>query len=198
MFWNRKTALQRGNEHLAAGRIEKAVACYLHHADTVPAESSDALARAAKCYLRLNALEQPAQHTPGAALVFEPRRQDAIDAYEKAIDSDPNHVEAILGLADLLPEKSERRFELLTRVSQLQPRAATFVAIGDYYRSILKAPAKAYEQYALACEKAPRDETGYRRIADVCRRLGRPEEADAWCDKWRAVNASRRRVGRKP
>ena len=82
----------------------------------------------------------------------------------------------------------------LTPVELLEP-GKRFIDLGDLYRSADRDYDRAYEMYQRARERLPRDETAYRRLSDICRRRGRPEEAIEWADRWRKVNAERRPTG---
>jgi tetratricopeptide (TPR) repeat protein len=111
-----------------------------------------------------------------------------------ALESEPDHFGALRGLAEVLPENAGERLSILERAAALQPNYLVLVALGDFYRSHRKDFSRAYETYRRAQEQSPRDETAYRRLNDICRRLGRPDEAAEWNKRWREAKATKKRV----
>jgi hypothetical protein len=57
--------------------------------------------------------------------------------------------------------------------------------LGDLYRTHRKNYARAYELYVLAQGISPRDKGSYLKLQDICKKLGRPEEAEVWKARWK-------------
>ncbi len=189
------TPLQQGNELFVRKHYEEALAAFLRHASDMPSEAADAYSRAAKTCLSMNRLEGPQEVEPGVRLVFEGNRQGAEQFYRKALEHDPKHYESLLGLGTILPKNSEERLQFMEMAVAIQPHYLTLIEIGDYYRSVRCDLAMAYEHYKRAQECRPRDKTVYQKLSDVCRRLGRTEEAGNWTAMWREVDKTRKKVG---
>lgn len=189
------THLQLGNELFVRKQYEEALAAFLRHACDEPSQAADAYSRAAKCCLSMNRLETPREVMPGVHLVFESNRQGAEHFYRKALEHDPQHYESLLGLAGILPEGSEERFQLMETAVASQPHYLTLIKIGDYYRTIKGDLVAAYENYQKAQHCRPRDKMAYQKLSDICRRLGRTREAEEWMAKWHEVDKTRRKVG---
>ena len=66
--------------------------------------------------------------------------------------------------------------------------------LGDFYRTYRKNFSLAYDLYRRAQEQNSRDETAYRRLNDICRRLGRADEAGEWSAHWAQVKTTKGRV----
>lgn len=189
---NGLTDLQIGNRHFVAGEYQQAVAAFHRYAEAHPEDRAKAYVRIAECYLRANALVEPVRVAPGVTLVSQGDRPSASHYFRLAIEADPGHAGAHRGLARLLPERSLERRAHLERAVELQPDYQAFIDLGDLYRSADRDYERAYQMYRRAQERLPRDATAYRRLSDICRRRGRPEEAIEWANQWRAVNAQRK------
>jgi tetratricopeptide (TPR) repeat protein len=161
------TALQAGNRLYAQKRYRDAIDLFLAHAAAVPGEAAKAYAGAAK-----------------SAQLAD--RASVERYYRAALAADPDHFLALRGLAVQLPEASSERCQLLERAAALRPDLLVLLALGDYYRSVVKDNARAYEVYARAQQSHPRDQTAYLKLNELCRRMGRPDEAKAWSTRWKA------------
>jgi tetratricopeptide (TPR) repeat protein len=191
------TDLQQGNRYLVAKDYESAVGCFLRHARTHPQERATAYVQVAECFRRSNIITQPEPVAAGVTLISKGDRPSAEYYYRLALQSEPDHFGALRGLADVLPDDTDERLSLLERAAALQPNYLVLVALGDFYRTHRKDFSRAYETYLRAQEQSPRDETAYRRLNDICRRLGRQDEATAWSERWREVKAMKKRVDGK-
>jgi tetratricopeptide (TPR) repeat protein len=169
----------------------------LRHATTLPNEAAQAYAGAAECCLRSNVLETPVPVALGIALVSQGERRAAEYYFRLALKADPENAKALWGLSELLPESSDERQELLERSVAGQPGTLNLVALGDYYRSTVKNLERAYALYKQAQEHSPRDQTAYLRLSDICRRMGRPDEAKDWTRRWQEAYSRKRRVDGK-
>jgi tetratricopeptide (TPR) repeat protein len=156
-----------------------------------------AYAQVAECFRRSNIIAQPQPVARGVTLVSAGDRPSAEYYYRLALQSEPDHFAALRGLAEVLPEGSDERLSVLERAAALQANSLILVALGDFYRSHRKDFTRAYESYRRAQEQSPRDETAYRRLNDICRRLGRPAEAAEWSERWKEAKATKKRVDGK-
>ena len=182
------TDLQKGNQFLVAKDYAAAIECFFRHAHNFHEDAPKAYTKIAGCYLRTNTLPEPKEFAPGITLVSQGDRRSAEYYYRLALQHDPDYFAALKGLADTLSEKSEERCELLERAVAKQPGALILVDLGDFYRTYRKDFHRAYELYRQAQEHAPKDKTAYQRLSNMCRRLGRPDEAKQWAEKWREMS----------
>lgn len=189
------TPFQSGNRLYARKKYGEAIAEFVRHAQEFPEEAAKALASAGKCCKHVNTLVEPVQIAQGATLGHQGDRARAEHYYRAALEADSNHFAALRGLAQVLPEKSRERLELLERAAAVPPDGIVLIDLGDYYRSVLKDNERAYATYRRAQEVQPRDQTAYIRLNEVCRRMGRNDEAKDWSSRWREVNKTRRNVG---
>ena len=187
--------MQLGNRSLVGKDYSNAITHFLKHAASHPVDAADAFASIAECYRRSNVLARPIQIDDEITLVSKGDLQSAEYYYRLALQSEPNHIKSLRGLADILPDKSEERLDFLERAVQTQPGTLTLIDLGDFYRSHRKDYNRAYELYCDAQQHAPRVETAYRRLNDICRKLDRPDEAKGWSERWREARKTKRRVG---
>jgi tetratricopeptide (TPR) repeat protein len=185
---------QEGNRKFVAKDYEAAIRLFLCHAAACPNEAGQAYARAAECCLRSNIIAAPVPTAPGVNLVSRGDRRGAEYYFRLAIQADPNNVAALFGLAEILPDGSAERHDLLERSVATQPGTLNLVALGDYYRSVAKDPDRAYALYQQAQSHAPRDQTAYLRLNDICRKMGHPDEAKDWSRRWKEVSDRKRSV----
>lgn len=187
------SSFQRGNLLYAQRQYESAVAAYLQHAEECPEEAAKAYAHAARCCPHVNTLKAPVPVVPGVTLVHQGDKT-AGEAYcRAALALDPECFMALKQLAELLPQKSSERRSALERAAALRPDVLVLVDLGDYYRSVVKDLGLAHETYRRAVEATPKDETAYRRLSELCRRMGRAEEAKEWSLRWKEVDETRYR-----
>lgn len=187
--------LKKGNRLYVQHRYEDALDAFLAHARECPAEATKAYASAAKACLHINTLPSPMQVEPGVQLVFQGNRKTARALFEKALSLDSNHFESLIGIAELLPQKSEERLEVMERAVRIQPDYLTLIEIGDFHRSVRSDFERAYDSYKAAMERSPRDRTAYQRLAAICDKLGRTAEAKDWKSRWAEVYGSKAKVG---
>jgi len=166
------TPLQRGNRLFAQKQYDEAVSAFLAHVDEFPAQAAEAYSAAAK-----------------SCRYSKDHRRSTEQYYRAALGANPEHFQSLRGLAELLPPRSEERLALLDRAARLRPDILVLIALGDYHRSIRKDCETAYGVYLRCQEAHPRDRTAYVRLNDVCRRLGRPDEAREWSARWREARA---------
>jgi tetratricopeptide (TPR) repeat protein len=171
---------QRGNRLFAQHMYQEALDAYLEHARTCPEDAANAYAYAARCCPHINVLPEPKSVAPGATLVHQGNTKGTEQYCRAALAIDPNHFMALKQLAMVLPKKSSERVEVLERAVALRPDPLLLADLGDYYRSVAKDLERAYRAYLKAQEAHPEDATAYRRLSDVCRRMGRADEAEAW------------------
>jgi tetratricopeptide (TPR) repeat protein len=188
------TDFQQANRCLVAKDYPRAIQLFLRHAMECPSEAAQAYSGAAECCLRSNIIGVPVTVAPGVTLVSQGDLKAAEHYFRLALQADQKNAKALWGLAKLLPESSEERRELLERSVAAQPGTLNLVALGDYYRSNLKDLERAYMLYRQAQEHAPRDQTAYLRLNDICRRMSRPEEAKLWSVRWQEAKSRKRRV----
>ena len=187
--------MQRGNSRFVGKDYPAAINHFLKHAASNPVDSADAFALVAECYRRATLPVAPINTKHGITLVTRGRKQSAEYYYRLALNADGDHIKSLRGLADLLPNKSDKRFELLENAVRIQPGTLTLIDFGDCCRSQRKDYNRAYELYCRAQKHAPRDETAYRRLNDICRRLDRHEEAKQWSERWKGIKSTKRNVG---
>ena len=187
--------MQLGNRCLVAKDYAKAISHFLKHVESHSEEAADAFASVAECYRRSNALTAPIPSDSGVTLLSKCDLQSAEYYYRLALQSDSNHIKSIRGLSELLPDKSEERLEYLELAAKLQPGTLTLIDLGDFYRTHRKDYNRAYDVYCRAQKHAPRDETAYRRLNDICRRLDRADEAKEWSERWKQAKKQKRIVG---
>lgn len=185
---------QRGNQFLVCKQYESALRCFLEHADAVPSERADALAAAAECYRRSPGLHRPVD-LDEKLLVSRPNQQSAEHYYRLALQVDPRHLRSLRGMSDVLPDKSDERLAVLELAAEVGPGTITLIDLGDFYRTHRKDYESAYRIYRRAQSHAPRDETAYRRLNDICRRLERPDEAKDWSARWAEAKSKKHNVG---
>lgn len=186
---------QLGNRCFVAKDYETAISHFVRHAKSQPSDAADAYASVAECYRRCNVLTAPMETMQGFTLVSKGDLKSAECYYRLALEADPNNIKSLRGLADILPEKSDDRLVLLERAVDLQPGTLALINLGDFYRTQCKDYNRAYELYVQAQKHAPRDETAYRRLNDICRRLERSDEAKEWSDRWKHAKNTKRNVG---
>jgi len=191
------TDFQEANRCLVAKNYPRTIQLFLRHAEKCPADKAIAYAAAAECSLRSNVIQTPVSVAPGITLVSQGDFRTAEYYFRLALQADAKNARALWGLSKLIAESSDERRELLERSVVVQPGTLNLVALADYYRSHLKDLEHAYSLYRLAQEHAPRDKTAYLRLNDICRRMGRPEEAKEWSRRWKEANSRKRRVDGK-
>jgi tetratricopeptide (TPR) repeat protein len=187
------TDFQNAKRCMVAKQYHRAIELFLRHAEACPAEAGQAYAGAAECFLQTNTVRQPVPVGTGISLVFQGDRQGAEKYFRLALQADPNNPRALWGLARLLPIKSVERRELLDRSVTVLPGTLNLLALGDTYRSQFADYQRAYDVYKRAQEHAPRDKTAYMRLNDLCRRMGRLEEATEWSRRWQEAKQRTRR-----
>ena len=106
------------------------------------------------------------------------RGQEALDAYERAIQLDPQSPEAWNGRDQVLEGlgRSDEAIESLERAVELDPDAFYFTVLGDALARLGRHE-EALAALSQACELDPTDVGTWCRFGDVLRELGRPEEA---------------------
>jgi tetratricopeptide (TPR) repeat protein len=144
----------------------------------------------------MNRLDSAIEVAPGEHLVFESDQDGAEYFYRKALEFDPRHYESLMGLGGILPELSEERLSLMELAVALQPSYRALIEIGDYYRSVMHDLTRALENYEKARFLRIRDKTVYQKLSEVCRQLGRVDEAELWIARWEEVDKNRKKVGR--
>lgn len=165
--------------------FESAIQALLAHAQAHPEAHADALTHAGELALELNVAPKPP--TPGPAmLVFQGDRQRAEQLFRAALRQAPDHGLALYGLAKVLPEASTERIEVLTAATTNKPTYLGLLELGDALRTLEQDYAAAYAAYRQAHDKDQRQRTAYTKLADVCKKLGRPDEASEWRAKWQA------------
>jgi len=172
-----------------AGAIEH----YLRHVESHSEDTAKAYSKVAQCYLNTNILDHPKNITPALSLVFQSDEPSAKQYYLLALEYDPNHYASMCGLAGFLPEGSDEQFELLERAAAKQPGLLILTDLGDLYRS-KKNFERAYDLYCQAVKHKPKDQTAYKKLNDLCRRMGNPDEVKEWSQRWRDIKGTRRRV----
>jgi len=188
------TDFQLGNRCLVQKDYVKAVELFLRAAQTRPEERATAYVQVAECFLRSNTLAQPTTVAPGITLISAGDRRSAEYYYRLALQADPDHTSALAGLARVLPDQADERLFLLERAASLSPSYMILLDLGGFHRTHRKDFPLAYDMYRRAQEQNPRDETAYRRLNDICRRLGRADEAEVWSARWTQVKTTKRRV----
>jgi tetratricopeptide (TPR) repeat protein len=182
---------QNGNRLFAQHRYQEALDAYLEHARACPEDAANAYAYAARCCPHINVLPESKPVAPGATLIHQGNMKGTEEYCRAALAIDPNHFLALKQLATVLPKKSAERLEILERATALRPDPVLLADLGDYYRNGARDFERAYWTYLRAQEAHPEDETAYRRLNDVCRRMGRADEAKAWSARWKEVNRKR-------
>jgi len=188
---NTLTEFQQGNLLFAAGEYKTAIECFLRHAQTNPQDRAKTYVQVAKCFRYTNILTESKPVAPGVTLIKQGDRVSAEKYYRLALQSDPNYAGALRGLAEVLPRGADERLLVLERAATLQPNFMVLIDLGDFYRTHRKDFSRAYNTYCRALEQNPRDKTAYLRLNDICRRLGRPDEAKEWSERWQQAKAPR-------
>lgn len=188
------TKIQIANRALVAKKYAVAIRFFEEHADEVPSDYAKCHTKIAECLRMSNALAKPVTIRPGVELVSEGDREGAERHYRLALDMDSSYSPALLGLAELLRPQSDERLKLLERAADAGPTYLGLVELGDFYRSVRKELGRAHATYLQAMERKPRDGTAYQKLQDVCRRMGKDDEAREWSRKWKAVYATKKRV----
>jgi tetratricopeptide (TPR) repeat protein len=191
------TDYQQGNRFLVAKDYQRAVECFLRHAHAQPQDQANAYVQIAECYRRSNIIAKPAPVVHGITLVSAGDQSSAEYYYRLALRADSRHFGALRGLSEVLPDGADERLAVLEQAASIQPNYLVLVALGDFYRTHRKDFAQAYDAYRRAQESSPRDETAYRRLGDICRRLGRPDEAAEWSNRWKDARRAKTRVDGK-
>lgn len=193
-FRPRLTKLQLGNQKLAAGDYVRAIELYRAHAEEAPEQAATSFAKIAECYKRSNRIDHPKQVAQGITLVSEGDLASAEHYYRLALQEDANQFASLKGLAEVLPKDSPERLQCLERAVELQPDTLMLIELGDLYRDA-KDFSRAYETYRKAQAHKPKEQTAYLRLEEICRELGRLDEAREWADRWRIACSMRRKVG---
>lgn len=180
--------LIKARELRNARRAEEAVPVYLEYARENPADAPRAITEAAECFLNINVLEQEVDLGP-VRLIFQGDLTNAERLFRAALEIRPGHARALRGLVDVLkPEDPERR-DLLERLLAVRPDFLAMVELGDFLRTQEKRYEEAYGWYKQAVLRRPNELTGYVKLQDICRKLGRAEEAEDWKRKWKQQTA---------
>ena len=187
------TQYQKGNRLLVSKQYAKAIRHFESHAAAHPEDEANCHERIAECYRRSNVLRAPVPVAEGVTLVSEGNSKAAEHHFRLALDRDPHHFASLYGLSQLLPERSDERFELPRRAISIREDVMVLNDLGDYYRSVKKDLASAYDCYSRAVADRPRDETAYKKLRDLCRRMKRTDEAKEWSSRWKEVNEKRKR-----
>ncbi len=173
-----------------------AISLALEHAHNTPEDAADAYVTVAQAYERGPAILPAPEYIPAQSkLVSRTDRQNAEYYYRLALSINPSHIGALRRIVDYLPDKSDERRAFLERAVEIQPGTITLIDLGDYYRSVQKDFERAYSLYCQAQQFAPKDQTAYLRLNDICRRLDRPDEAKEWSQKWKDIKDTRRVFG---
>jgi tetratricopeptide (TPR) repeat protein len=187
------TDLQRGNRYFVAKNYPAAVKCLLRHVRKHPEDAADAYTRVGDCYLRSNVLPKPKAVAGGnLTLVSQGDRPNAERYYRLALQQNPDHIGALKGLAHVLPDTAVERCQTLESLARIQPGTIVLIDLGDYYREQQRDLPRAYQIYLQAQQHAPKEQPAYDRLRDICRDLGRSDEAKRWADEWRSVYAKKR------
>jgi tetratricopeptide (TPR) repeat protein len=176
---------QQGNRFLVARDYKKAIECFLRHAQTNPQECAKAYVQVAECFRHINTITEPKHVHPAVTLVFKGDRTSAEHYYRLALEAEANNFKALRGLAEVLPQAADERLLILQRAARVQPNYMVLIYLGDFYRTHRKDFSRAYDAYRRAQEHNPLAQDAYRRLNDICRRLGRPEEAAEWSARWK-------------
>ncbi len=123
-------------------------------------------------------------------LVFEGDHDRAAALFRSALRRMPSHSQALYGLAHVLPEGSTERFDALAKATSLKPTYLGLLDLGDTFRTVRKDYEGVYKAYRQAREISPQDRGAYTKLADVCRKVGRPEEGSEWRAKWKKYRQS--------
>lgn len=191
------TYFQEANRCFVNREYARALELFLRHVEQCPSEAAKAYAGAAECCRHTNVLEAPIAVAPGVTMLKRGDLRNAERYFRLALQADPKNLKALLGLARLLPKSSEERLEVLERSVAVRPGPVNLLDLGDYYRSQLKNLERAYSLYRQAQEHSPLDKTAYMRLNDICRRMGRVDEAKEWSQRWREAYARKPRVDGK-
>lgn len=191
------TYFQEANRCLVKKEYSRALDLFLRHVEECPSEAAKAYSGAAECCLRTNVIKSPIAVAPGVTLVSQGDLRNAEHYFRLALQADPKNLKALSGLACLLPKSSEERLEVLERSVALHAGLMNLVDLGDYYRSQRKDLERAYSLYRQAQESSPLAKTAYMRLNDICRRLGRLDEAKEWSERWREAYSRKPRVDGK-
>lgn len=168
-----------------SGDIEGAIAELVSLSQRQPTDAADALTLAGELARQLNIA--PSTPKPGPAqLVFEGDRSQAERFFRSALEVSSDHSRALYGLASVLPERSRERVDFLRRASEKRPTYLGLLDLGDAQRSVAKDFAAAYQAYRAANQLNPREKGAYMKLADLCRRMDRPDEAAEWSAAWKA------------
>jgi tetratricopeptide (TPR) repeat protein len=189
------TNYQQAYRCLVVKDYAQALRFYLRHAAACPSQAAQAYSGAAECCLKSSTVAPPVPVSRGIALVSQGDHPGAEHYFRLALVADPRDPKALWGLSELLPAPSEERRELLERLVAAQPGTLNLIALGDYFRMHAKNLERAYDLYCQAQQHTPRDQTAYGRLADVCRRLGRCEEAREWSERWKEARSRKQCVG---
>lgn len=184
---HRMTDFQVANRLANERKYEEAFALFVRFAEANPDQAAKAYTRAGECARYINTLKEPVQVHPAVTLVRKGDHETAIRMFRLALQADPRYSKALKRLAQLLPDKSEEKYRLLTEAVAVQPDYMTWLALGDYNRSIRKDNSSAYECYVSAQKHNPRDKGSYLKLIDICKRLGRPDEASLWSKRWKEM-----------
>ncbi len=174
------TDYQLGNQMLAAKKYEEAIAHFVRHAERVPADAARAFERAGVACQRSNALPSPVEVAPGLTLVSQGNRERAEAFFRLALERAPSHPRSLKGLASVLATSSDERCAVLERLVEVQPDFMALVDLADFYRSHRKDYARAHDLYVRAQNLSPGDRTVHVKLQDICKKLGRPDEAEEW------------------
>lgn len=181
---------QKANREFVAKRYDQARKLYLQHADSCPEDAAKCYAQLGEICIRTNTLHEPKPHGSGAAsLVFQGDTKSAEVWYRKGLEADANNIRCLRGVTGIT--KRDDRIELLKRHIELMPRAQELIELGDEYRSKHKDYGTAIIWYEKAYELDEEDFIACDKLADMCRRLGRDQEANTWSERARQARPPR-------
>ena len=175
-----------GRPLAASGNVEGAIQLLEAHAEAHRDDAADALTYAGELAFDVNTA--PAPPSPGPAmLVFQGDHARAEALFRRALKHTPGHWRALYGLARALPQASMERIDVLTAATAAHPTYLGLLDLGDSLRSIAKNYEGAHSAYSRAHELDPRQRTTYTKLADICKKLDRPEEAAEWRARWQRI-----------
>jgi tetratricopeptide (TPR) repeat protein len=157
--------------------VDVAIAFFLKKAETASEGQARQYVMAARACLAKHM--ETKKNATGDLMTRLGETERAETYYRKALEVDPRSFPALTELAGLLGRKHAESPQLMERAALVHPHPFFLLAVGDFYRDDVKNNEKAYLWYLKSHDAAPSKEAR-RRLAAVCKSLGKLDETKRW------------------
>ncbi len=150
--------------------VDAAIAFFLKKAETSSENQASSYIMAARACRAKHMGETKNAKGEHVTIIGDPKRAEIY--YRKALETDPRSFPALTELADMLSGKNPEGAQLMERAALVKPHPYFLMAVGDFYRDVVKNDQKAYEWYIKSHDASPSVEVR-RKLTVICKKLGK-------------------------